>query len=185
MNDKLSASKRRDVNKLPRLTNMERSLLLDNEGCLKCRHFFMKHCAADCPNNFQSPVGYNVLTNKDVNATCRKQTNAVVTVAESSRGSGNLPVATIMPPTNDHTVLEGDSSDLSKDSDDSVSDHPKCAVDDQHLVDHAEIEVLIDNGLHTVLICNKLVNHLGLQCRTLNKPMNISLAVSESNNHIV
>ena len=113
-----------------------------------------------------------VLTNEDMNAAHRKQTNAVAMVAESSRGLGNLPVAAIMPPTNDHAILEGDSSDLSKDSDDSVSDHSvplsiphycwKCAVDDRHSVDRAEIEVLIDNGSHTVLIRNELVNRLGL-----------------------
>jgi hypothetical protein len=174
---------------------MERSLLFDNKGCLKCRCFFVKHHAADCLNDFPLAVGYEVLTNDDMNAAHRKQTNAVAMVAESSRGLGNLPVATIMPPTNDHAILEGDSSDLSKDSDDSVSDHSvplsiphyfwKCAVDDRHSVDCAEIEVLIDNGSHTVLIHDELVNRLGLRCRTLNEPMNISLEVSELNNHIV
>ena len=74
----------------------------------------------------------------------------------------------------DHAVLEGDSSDLLKDSDDSVSDHLvplsilhyhwKCVVDNWHLINHEEIEVLIDNGSHTVLIHDELVNHLGLQC---------------------
>ena len=123
MNDKSSVGKGRDPNKLPRLTDVERSLLFDNKGCLKCRHFFVKHCAADCPNNFLSAVGYKVLTNEDVNATRHKQTNVVATVAEYSQGLGNLPVATIMPPTNDHAILKGDSSDLSVDSNDSVSDH--------------------------------------------------------------
>jgi len=61
--------------------------------------------------------------NEDVNATCCKPTNMVATVAKSSQGLGNLPVATIMLLMNDHTILEGDSSDLSKDSDDSVSAH--------------------------------------------------------------
>jgi hypothetical protein len=97
----------------------------------------------------------------------------VATVAESLRGSGNLPVAAIMPLINDSAVLEGDSSDLSKDSDESMSTHLvplsgphyhwKCAVDDRNSVNCTHIEALIDNGSPTVLIRNELVNHLGLQ----------------------
>jgi hypothetical protein len=133
----------------------------------------MKHHASDCPNDFPSAVEYKGLMNEDVNTARHKPSNMVVTVMKSSRGSGNLPVTAIMLPMNDHAVLEGDSSDLLKDSDDSVSDHLvplsilhyrwKCAVDNQHLINREEIEVLIDNGSHTVLIHDELVNHLGLQ----------------------
>jgi hypothetical protein len=139
VNDRSSAKGKENTNKLPRLTDTERSLLFDNKGCLKCRHFFVKHCATDCPNDFPTPTSYKTLMSEDVNAARYKPSSTVVTVAESSRGSGNLPVATIMPLMNDSAVLEGDSSDLSKDSDDSMSTclvpllvphyHWKCAID--------------------------------------------------------
>jgi len=162
-----------NTNKLPRLTDSERSLLFDNEGCLKCRRFFAKHRATNCPNDFLSPGTYKTLTTEDVNAACHKMSSTVAMVTESTRGSGNLPVAVIMPPMNESAVLEGDSSDLSKDSDDSVSPCSvplsmphyrwKCAVDDQHSINHTQIEALIDNGSHTVLIQDELVNRLGLR----------------------
>jgi len=73
-----------------------------------------------------------------------------------------------MLPMNDSAVLKGDNSDLSKDSDDSMSmcSVPlsilhycwKCAVDNQHLIDCAQTEALIDNGSHTVLIRDELIN---------------------------
>jgi hypothetical protein len=72
------------MNKLLKLTDIKRLLLFDNEGCLKCRHFFMKHHASDCPNDFPSAVGYKGLMNEDVNTACCKPSNMVVTVMESS-----------------------------------------------------------------------------------------------------
>jgi len=140
-------------------------------------------------------VGYKTLTAEDVKLAHRKTGNPVASVAESSRGSGILPITAIMPPTNDNAVLEGDSSDLSKDSDDSVSGHSvpfsiphyrwKCAVDGADSLDRLEIEALIDNGSHTVLICDDLVDRLKLRRRKLHEPMNISLALSDSENRIV
>jgi hypothetical protein len=80
----------------------------------------------------------------------------------------------IMPLINDSAVLEGDSSNLSKDSDDSVSTHSvllsvphyrwRCVIDDRNSIDRTHIEALIDNGSHTVLIQDELVNRLGLRC---------------------
>jgi hypothetical protein len=175
-NDKTSSSSRKpfDATKsLPKLTDAEQTLLFDNEGCLKCRRFFVTHRSANCPNEFPSGMGYKTLTAEDVKLARRKTSNPVASVAESSRGSGILPIAVIMPPTNDNAVLEGDSSDLSKDSDDSVSGHSvpfsiphyrwKCAVDGTDSLDRLEIEALIDNGSHTVLIRDDLVDRLKLR----------------------
>ena len=63
---------------------------------------------------------------------------------------------------NDSAVLEGNSSNLSKDSDDSVSTRSvplsvphyrwRCVIDDQNSINRTCIEALIDNGSHTVLI---------------------------------
>jgi hypothetical protein len=174
---------------LLKLMEAERSLLFNNKGCLKCRRFFVKHCSSNCPNDFPSGLNYKPLTAEDVNAACHKTTSPVATVRDSSYGSGTLPVTAIMLPTNISTVLKGDNSDLSKDSDDSVSTRfvlfsiPhyrwECAVDG------VEVEALIDNGSHTVLVQNELVDRLNLRRRTLHEPMNISLALSDSKNRMV
>ena len=108
---------------LLKLTNMERTLLFDNEGCLKCHRFLVNHHSVNCPNDFPPALNYKTLTLEDVNAACHKTGKTVASVAEASCGSGSLPIVAIMPPMNDSAVLEGDSSDLSKDSDDSISPH--------------------------------------------------------------
>jgi hypothetical protein len=108
---------------LPKLTNTEHTLLFDNKGCLKCCRFFLDHCSANCPNEFPSGTNYKTLTSDDVKSARRKMNNPVALIVESSRGSGILLITAIMLPTNDSAVLEGDSGDLSKDSDDSVSTH--------------------------------------------------------------
>jgi hypothetical protein len=180
---------------LLKLTDTKRTLLFDNEGCLKCRQFFVNHHSTNCPNEFPSGAGYKALTPDDVKSAHCKMSNPVASVAESSCGSGILLIAAIMPPMNDSVVLEGDSSDLSKDSDDSVSDcfvlfsipHYcwRCVIDGMDLLDRVNIEALIDNGSHTVLIHDDLVDNLKLQRRKLHEPMNISLTLSDSENHIV
>jgi len=180
---------------LLKLTDAECTLLFHNEGCLKCRRFFVNHHSANCPNEFRSGVGYKALMLDNVKSARHKTSNLVVSVVESSRGSGILPIAAIMPPTNNSAVLEGDSSDLSKDSDDSMSDCSvpfsiphycwRCAIDGVDSLDHVNIEALIDNGSHTVLIRDNLVDDLKLQRRKLHEPMNISLALSDSENCVV
>jgi hypothetical protein len=52
--------------KLPKLTELERRLLFDNEGCLKCCRFFVNHKSATCPNNWPTAAGYRTLTQVDV-----------------------------------------------------------------------------------------------------------------------
>jgi len=133
----------------------------------------VNHHSANCPNDFPPALNYKTLTAEDVNAARHKTSKTITIVADTSRGSGSLPIAAIMPPTNDSAVLEGDSADLSKDSDDSVSHHSvpfsfphyrwRCTVDSVNSLDHLEVDALIDNGSHTVLICDDLTERLGLR----------------------
>jgi hypothetical protein len=103
-----------DVTKvLPKLTDAERTLLFDNEGCLKCHRFLVNHCSANCPNDFPSALNYKTLTSEDINAAHCKTGKTVASVADISRGSGSLLIVMIMPLTNDSAVLEGDSIELS------------------------------------------------------------------------
>jgi hypothetical protein len=52
--------------KLLKLTDTERRLLFDNEGCLKCRRFFVAHKSANCPNGWPAAPGYRTLSQADV-----------------------------------------------------------------------------------------------------------------------
>jgi hypothetical protein len=51
---------------LPKLTESERQLLFDNDGCLKCRKFFAGHHSVNCPNAFPNTASYHTLTQADV-----------------------------------------------------------------------------------------------------------------------
>jgi len=61
----------------------------------------------------------------------------------------------------------------------------RCAIDGADSLNHVDIEALINNGSHTVLIHDDLVDNLKLRRRKLHEPMNISLAVSDSENRVV
>jgi hypothetical protein len=109
---------------LPKLTQVERQLLYDNEGCLKCCQVFTDHMSANCPNNFPDPANYKVLTQSFVDYIKRKTKKvvaAVMTVLNeegSSLKTATAPIATVMGmsnnptrymPTNTLNVIEGDS----------------------------------------------------------------------------
>jgi hypothetical protein len=56
---------------IPKLTDGEKKLLAENEGCYKCRHFFVTHRSHECPTGFPSAATYKTLTTKDVDAARR------------------------------------------------------------------------------------------------------------------
>ena len=58
-------------------------------------------------------------------------------------------------------------------------------VDGADSLDRVNVDALIDNGSHTVLIRDNLVENLKLCRWKLHEPMNISLAVSDSENRVV
>jgi hypothetical protein len=52
-------------NYLPKLTKNECTLLLTNDGCLKCHHFQVNHHATNCLNPFPSLNNYQTLMQAD------------------------------------------------------------------------------------------------------------------------
>lgn len=44
--------------RLPKLTDQERQLLTEHEGCFKCRAFYAGHMSGRCPNGFPDAKGY-------------------------------------------------------------------------------------------------------------------------------
>ncbi|KIM88189.1 hypothetical protein PILCRDRAFT_3223 [Piloderma croceum F 1598] len=110
----------------PCLTELERQLLMDNEGCFKCRKPFADHRSKDCPNNFPNGVGYRPLTQSDVDrASAKRNRNNCMTAAvlpenknvstttmhpvAAVLGSSQQPVAYM--PSNTSSVLEADDND--------------------------------------------------------------------------
>ena len=71
----------------PALLQSEHQLLKDNDGCLKCHCLFVNHCAANCPNNFPSPVNYRTLTQADVDHSKHNRGNKTVTEITTSASS--------------------------------------------------------------------------------------------------
>jgi hypothetical protein len=117
--------------KLARLTETERRLLFDNEGCLKCRKVFVSHRSANCPDGFPNAANYKTLTQSFVDhIKMRRNKKPVAVIMQStndtSASSSTAPVAAIMGssstaiaymPSNSSNVLEGDDAD----SDDTMS----------------------------------------------------------------
>lgn len=80
-----------------KLTDKEKSLLRDNEGCFKCRRFYTDHQSKDCKSDFPSGLNYKECTQSDANADKKsrqnkKPTNKTVAavMSSSSRGGGRL-----------------------------------------------------------------------------------------------
>jgi hypothetical protein len=187
------ASSMTTVNRLPKMTETERKLLLDNEGCLKCRKFFAGHRSNNCPNGFLNAGTYRTLSNDDVNAARRPTSNAIASITgpTTSVEATAFPVAAVFPPSNRSCVLDMSNGDLSKDSDDDVSGPTipfsiphflwKCLVKGQLSGDDVLLTGLLDDGSHVVLIKASVADILGLRCRKLPKPMPITQALSNSN----
>jgi hypothetical protein len=122
-NNGTSASTSTRVN-LPKLTDVERRLLYDNDGCLKCRRVFVTHRTHNCPNDFPDPTTYKPLTQMFVDAINRhgkKNVASVMLTGENTvtpvsaqpiavvMGTSSNPVAYM--PSNTSNVIEGDSVD--------------------------------------------------------------------------
>jgi hypothetical protein len=75
-----------DRPRTPHLTEGERKLLFDNEGCLKYRRFYVTHRSADCPNDFPNPATYRQLTQADADMwKNHRNARSVAAVAQSDQ----------------------------------------------------------------------------------------------------
>ena len=89
-----------------KLLDSKCKLLNENEGCIKCRRFFIDHHTVNCLNDFPNPAAYKPLTQHDVDHTkclCSKHmaainTNTTLTSSSSfSLGESVVhPVAAIL-----------------------------------------------------------------------------------------
>ena len=74
--------------RLPLLTDEERKLLRENEGCFKCCLPFQTHQTYNCPNGFPDVATYKTITAETVRRLAKKSaltTKAKASVAEIGR----------------------------------------------------------------------------------------------------
>lgn len=93
--------------RLPSLTEEERQLLRDNEGCFKCREPFVQHTTLNCSKGFPDGATYKPLTAASVAAKKPKKGTTTIAAVEIQD-----TVAVIMP-----SAALGDGTDSGEDSD--------------------------------------------------------------------
>ena len=154
----------------PKLTNEEQCLLMEHEGCLKCRKFYVGHHAHQC-STVTSGKGYKPLTVQD--AHCAKaihsskgsftsNSNTVASITDVSSSSQTKDfIAAVFPTLASGAVEDGSFSEGSNNSFASVSTKPH--IKSKHFIWSCSLTgpavdlpvikpSLIDNGCHMVLI---------------------------------
>jgi hypothetical protein len=183
--------------RLPKMTENERRLLLENEGCLKCRRFFAGHHSNTCPNGFQSAQNYRTLMAEDVNNAHRRNNNGTVVSVTPVQvmDTTSFPIAAVMPLPNKSCILDMSGSDLSKESDNKLSPNETdlrvpysmphyvwgCATTCPRSGKTAKFSALLDPGSHMILINSSVVDRLNLRRRKLPKPAKVGLATTLAN----
>ncbi|EDR15393.1 uncharacterized protein LACBIDRAFT_321191 [Laccaria bicolor S238N-H82] len=183
-NTSASGSSSSSYTRLPTLTETERNLLHEHDGCTKCCRFYADHRSRDCPNGFPAGKNYKTLTTADAmtakkgKAVAKPTTKPVAATSasiENIDSDDDISAATaILPNSLGEYNSNSDGGDLSRRE---VSP----LICGKHLVwncqAHSLIEdfpvktrVLIDNGTHLVLIRPELVERLGLKMHDLAEP---------------
>ena len=121
---------------LPKLTPIERKLIYDNEGCLKCHCVFVNHQSGTCPNDFPDAATYKPLTQAAIDTLSKHAKKSIAAVTDATMTTSAQPIAVVMGvsahpvaymPSNISNVIEGDSTD----SEPSVSNPHIAAVHPQ------------------------------------------------------
>ena len=176
----------------PKLTEEERRLLLEHEGCFKCCTFYAGHRQATCTASI-SGKGYKTLTAQDAarakaQQNPRRSTTVAVVSDAGQKKTLDSPdlMAALFPELEDEDELSF--SEPSHDSLPSVSPPPplKC----KHLTwncvltgpsDSFSVKALIDSGAHMVLIRPSFARKLRLPILSLPNPEHVNVAISGDN----
>ncbi|KAJ3925235.1 MAG: hypothetical protein NXY57DRAFT_863999, partial [Lentinula lateritia] len=170
--------------RLPPLTATERRLLGENEGCFKCRSFFVKCRTSSEEHEFAIPngTGYKELTVADVEA-ARKLRGTNQEVHKKPRITA---IATVGTEEDDDVVASITPSAVlgsGTDSEEEVSApfrvphlRWKCHVSGPKAQFPVIVNSLIDNGAHLALIHPDLADRLGYPRLCLPQPENVSAA---------
>ena len=130
---------------LPKLTNNECTLLMDNHGCLKCHQVFTYHVSKDCPNNWPNAAMYCPITAAKKAGKVRKATTTAIMPGDASQSLTIPTVVASNPVTyiamNMHSIIDDD--DNYSDSDDSSK-----------------------VSMHTPLLCTAVVSEMKIPAST-------------------
>lgn len=163
---------------LAKLTIAERALLNAHEGCTKCRHFYVTHCARDCTAAFPDAASYKPLTEAmAINVKKSRNGGKVAAVIEEAEDTEDKFVAMV-----------GMSSSVIGDGTNSSSDeYIPPSLPQKHLFltffvntpsdSDICVNTLIDDGCGTVLIRPDFANKLKLRRVPLWDKVTVSLAV--------
>ena len=115
---------------LPKLTDNEHTLLMDNHGCLKCHHLFEYHVSKDCTNDWPDAVTYHTITAAAAKVgKIRKNVTAAIIPTTGSTASTSTVAAIVTPhpvayvAANMHSVINDDDDDSNSDDSNCVSPH--------------------------------------------------------------
>jgi predicted aspartyl protease len=164
--------------RLPSLTETERQLLRDNDGCFKCQEPFAGHTSSNCSKGFPDGAIYKLLTASLV--ATKKVKNGKDVVAAVDVNEDSEVVAVVMP-----SAVLGDGTDSGEECVAPLqTPHLRweCLVDGPAVSSPITVSTLIDHGSSLVLIGEELADKLGLRCCQLAKPLPISLALSKDKN---
>ena len=182
----------------PKLTEDERRLLMEHQGCLKCRRFYAGHRAHQCTTTI-SGKGYKTLTAQDAQRaksshnsknSSSSQPNTVAAVTDAGPSSEGVDFcAAVFPNLSSGVIGDGSFSDNSEVSFSNVSHTPhikskhfiwNCSLTGPSVTFPVTKPSLIDNGCHMVLIRPDTVQELGLEILTLKEPELVDVAISFS-----
>lgn len=188
-----SASTTPTVSRPPKITDEERRLINENNGCLKCRKLYTDHWAKKCPYDAPSGENYAPITIATA-AAAKLAYNAL-----QAKANG-VSVNAVFGNTNsdDDDNMNEDSTQSSsvydEDSGDSESldayvlePNPSnllpplwwdCRIDGPVTDVPIIVKALIDTGCPTVLISPELAECLHLEVKPLHKPLTVNAAYS-------
>ena len=189
-----SSTTNTNPNRLAPLTEGERSLLNEHDGCMKCRRFYIGHRSHDCTLGFPTLKGYKTLTiadalaakkSKATSAKPAKPVSATIVAVDSSDEEISAAAAVLPDLSGAYTSDSEEDADVSH-RDVSAPLRAKhlfwnCQI--HGLIDDfpVKIKALIDNGAHLVLICPELVAELGLKKYRLREPEIVDVALKNDN----
>jgi len=141
----------RNFNCLPSLTAAEHTLLMDHEGCFKCRVFYTAHKLTDFPDGFPDKMSYIPLTEASALLMKKKQIKKEKTPAAAII----VPAAVVMP-----SAVLGDGSDSKYMYAPFFVPHFffNCTVGGSTASSTEDVQSLIDHGCDAVLIRPELAD---------------------------
>jgi hypothetical protein len=160
--------------RVPALTPKERSLLVEHEGCFKCRCFYTTHKSADCPDGFPDKTSYVTLTNADVLAAKKKYGKKEKTTTTAAVIP--VPTAVVMP-----SAVLGDGSDSEYVNAPFFVPHFffDCSIGSATASSIESIHALISHGSDAVLIDPALADRMQLKHCKLPSPKEVVMAVGD------